>query len=1539
MSGTTIEKSIVQMEFDAKKFRDGVSDSTAELSKFKQQFDFKSAEDAFQNIEKVANIDFTGMSNALEGINSKLSIMGVAAGVIVAKITEAAISGAKKLADTLVLGAVTDGFGEYETQLNAVQTILANTSKAGVNLQDVTGALDELNEYADLTIYNFTEMTKNIGTFTAAGVDLDTSVQAIKGIANLAAVSGSSSVQAATAMYQLSQALSTGTVKLMDWNSVQTAGLGGQVFQEALITTAKVHGQSVENMIKQDGDFRSTLQRGWLSSEILLETLSQFTGDLTDAQLESMGYTAEQIVEIQKLAVVANDAATKVKTFTALKDTLGEALGSGWATSFRLIIGDFEQAKELWGGVAASIGTVIDASSDARNEMLGIWERLGGRQKLVDAFMNILDGLLALLDRVSWAFKQVFGQMDYKDLFKITYLFQQIGWFLEDAGDHSRRFGNAMRGIFAAISIVFMVIKAILKPIFALISTLSGGSGSVLDFASDLGTAVYQFQQFAEKTDFFDKVVADVIARVGEFIAKVKVLVDKLLELKVVAKVVEWLKQLDKSDWLNVLKVAETVLTALIAPFYLLGLGAQLLYKEIVKLKVVKDVVAWFNNIDWEATAQYFKDLAGEAQELFDTFKTETIPKFIGEIDEMILSIQELWEEFRSSDVIESFLELVGTFDGRRIKQFGTDAKEGFSWIDTIKESDFGKWVNKTLGDAGAKAKEFGGELLESLTEAFNYFTENADNLDYSHLFDIINTGLFAGFVLSIRKIASGDFIGGALDDSDFGEGIIDVFGKLEGTIGSFQNNIRADTLQKIAISIALLAGAVLLLTLVDSTKLDQATKSIGAMLLALFGSSVGLKLVKPAEAIKSAVVIIGLAIAVAIMAAALKIMSGIDPEEMETGMEGMIGALVALVTAVGGLKLAKGGSLKSVVVITGISLALIALAGAIVLFGNLDPDVLAQGLIGVGLALGGLTASLAILSKTGGDKNSSLKASIAMLAIAKAMEKLWESVVKFGMLKLEVLGQGLGAIGLIMAGMALFSKVIKTKKILEAGLAMIAMAAALLIVFIAVESFGKMDFMQLVVGMTAIIAIIALFAIASFLMSGAMPAATAMVVMAAAMILLAIALKILGSIEVEDLMAGIIAIAAILGIFIIAGYLLIPVVPVLIGFGIALMLMGIGAALFGVGIFLAATGLAALAGAFVLIGSSLAVIGPALVEWIPKLAVAVANGIADFITTIAERIPEIVEAGKTILLAIIEGVTTIIPEIAILVGEMIVALLEALALLLPDIIQAGYDILLAFIQGAADNIKEIVAAGLELITEFMAGIESGIPDLVLQVYSMILTFLESIDAAVVLYQQDIIDAGFSIAIHLITGLTSGLEKNLPLLKEAVLNLVREVIKQMGLGFLLGSPSRVTYDIAVQVIQGFVNGVKSGLVRTRDVMAEFAEVAKNGMRPLLDNLGSEIDQRLELKPLISPVMDISNITAGAGLIQSAFGGVSIPLDLTTIGVRANSSDNDVTYNDRNGTDGITYNQYNYSPKALDREAIYRQTRTQVATLSRRAFER
>lgn len=368
---SSVDERVVEMQFKNEDFEKGVRKSLISLKNLKQGLNLDKSTKSLSNLESTANnFSMKNLASSVASISDRFSTMGIIGMTALQNITNSAIATGKTLVSALTVDPVKSGFQEYETQINAVQTILANTESKGTTLDQVNAALDELNRYADMTIYNFTEMTRNIGTFTAAGVDLDTSVAAIKGIANLAAVSGSNSQQASTAMYQLSQALAAGTVKLQDWNSVVNAGMGGQVFQDALKETARVHGVAIDQMIKDEGSFRETLSKGWITSDVLTETLAKFTGDLNESQLKTMGYTDEQIASIIKMGKTANDAATKVKTVSQLFDTLKEAMQSGWTQSWEYIVGDFDQAKESLTAVSDVLSNIINNSANKRNDLL-----------------------------------------------------------------------------------------------------------------------------------------------------------------------------------------------------------------------------------------------------------------------------------------------------------------------------------------------------------------------------------------------------------------------------------------------------------------------------------------------------------------------------------------------------------------------------------------------------------------------------------------------------------------------------------------------------------------------------------------------------------------------------------------------------------------------------------------------------------------------------------------------------------------------------------------------------------------------------------------------------------------------------------------------------------------------------------------------------------------------------------------------------------------------------------------------------------------
>ena len=364
----TVDERVVSMQFDNKQFEANVQTSMSTLDKLKQKLDFKGASKGLENVNAAAkNVNMSGLSSAVETVSMKFSALQVMAVTALANITNSAINAGKRIVHALTIAPITTGFQEYELKMNSVQTIMAST---GESLETVNEYLEELNKYADKTIYSFSDMTSNIGKFTNAGVKLEDAVMAIKGISNEAAVSGANANEASRAMYNFAQALSAGYVKLIDWKSIENANMATVEFKNQLIQTAVELG----TLIEVDGKYKSTtndlngnvselftstsmfnesLSSQWMTTEVLVETLKDYADETTD------------------IGKKAYAAAQDVKTFTQLFDTLKEAAQSGWAQTWELIIGDFDEAKEFLTGLSKTFGGIIDAMSEARNKLLG----------------------------------------------------------------------------------------------------------------------------------------------------------------------------------------------------------------------------------------------------------------------------------------------------------------------------------------------------------------------------------------------------------------------------------------------------------------------------------------------------------------------------------------------------------------------------------------------------------------------------------------------------------------------------------------------------------------------------------------------------------------------------------------------------------------------------------------------------------------------------------------------------------------------------------------------------------------------------------------------------------------------------------------------------------------------------------------------------------------------------------------------------------------------------------------------------------------
>lgn len=444
------------------------------LSKTKVTIPTGGATQALANLQKsVDSFQTRSMDNAVQGLGSKFEHFGIVAVTAIATLTNQAVQYGEKFLSGYIQ-PMKDGLSEYELQLNSIQTIMANTEQmdewqgksSAERLKAVNSTLDELNNYADETIYNFSQMTHNIGTFTSAGVGLKDSASAIKGISNLAAVSGSNAQQASTAMYQLSQALATGTVKLQDWNSVVNAGMGGKGFQNQLIQTARVMGENVDEAIEKEGSFRDSLSKGWLTDKVLIETLKQYAGELNEAELRTAGYNDDQIKQILQLGQTATKAATEVKTLTQLIDTYKEEVGSGWTKFWQYVFGDFDQARNGWTSVHERLSSIISDSSNARIAIAKSWSEHGGTEDFYKTITNVLDAFIKLKGIVTKAWRDVFPPKDIGGaIYKVTHFIEQLTEKLIISDKAAEIMTKGLKLIFTALRLVLTVIKNVVSAI------------------------------------------------------------------------------------------------------------------------------------------------------------------------------------------------------------------------------------------------------------------------------------------------------------------------------------------------------------------------------------------------------------------------------------------------------------------------------------------------------------------------------------------------------------------------------------------------------------------------------------------------------------------------------------------------------------------------------------------------------------------------------------------------------------------------------------------------------------------------------------------------------------------------------------------------------------------------------------------------------------------------------------------------------------------------------------------------------------------
>ena len=1069
----SIDERIVEMRFDNKQFESGVDTTLKSLSKLKEGLKLDKAVSGLSELDRAAKgFSLSNVANAADIVAKRFSTMGIIGTTHLQRIADKALDTADRIVKSFTTQPVTTGFAEYETQINAVQTILSNTQREGATLEKVNRTLDELNEYADKTIYNFTEMTRNIGTFTAAGVDLKTSTSAIKGIANLAAISGSTSQQASTAMYQLSQALASGTVKLMDWNSVVNAGMGGAVFQDALKETARLHGIKIDEMIKEEGSFRETLQKGWLTSSILTETLQKFTGELSEEQLKAMGYTEEQAEAIYKMGQDANNAATKVKTLTQLMDTLKEAAQSGWSQSWRIVIGDFEEAKALLTEVSNAFGRLIEKTAESRNLVLTQWKDLGGRTALIESFKNIFTGLDAILTSVKASFQDIFPKVTGQNLMDLTTkiknateMFKNLFWYKKSYTGTALETSEGIlheTETFYQFSPVLQKFVKIFKGVFSVAKIATKG---ILAF----GNAVWDALVYCEPV--FDGIL-DIFVAVCESITNIATLIQDT------AHIGDW-----SVDFKNSMKPIIDIMPK--------------------ATKSITDHVKSVNTYIKESGL--IQNGIGKAKKVFGDIGTITLTAF-GSISKFVTGI---WEYLKTNEAFKKWIETAKT----SVKDFGTKIGEFYTKVVTaLKEfvsmdpEEYEAFMTalKTKFDKIKKIGDIPVAVAELISEWWGKSSETLKTAGQT-IYDAIEwvkekvvavVDFLGKFGISLQKIGGGvlliavaRFVLSMMSITKAIAGVVAGFGESLGNITStlteFAKNkfIKRDTigttLLKIAGSIAILVGAIWLLSKIEPEKIATGGALLAGLAVGLFIFAQGIETLGNLNANnfkKQTDALMKIAGSMIVMAGAIWLLGNINPETLGQGISALGGVLAELGVF---LNLTKGAGYSLATNFFTLALAIVAMTYAVKTFA--DMESLGDATKGLGI-LGAVLAELGGFMKlTAGTGFSGATSFFGLASVLMSMVRVIEKAAD---INVGDGAKGLAGIGVMLTELGGFLKIANGSSF-KGGLNLIGMALAMNMLVPALEKMGTLDLVTLAQGVGSLSTIMLGIAGAMRIMSG----------------------------------------------------------------------------------------------------------------------------------------------------------------------------------------------------------------------------------------------------------------------------------------------------------------------------------------------------------------------------------------------------------------------------------------------------------------------
>ena len=1526
---SSVDNRIVNMQFNNKGFESGVATTLNSLKKLNESLKMKDASKGLNEVNnslsKVNGNGISGLSKAVDAVTSRFSNLGVIATTALVNITNKAVDAGTKLVNALTLEPIMTGFSEYETKMGAIQTILTNTAHAGTSMKDVTRVLDDLNAYSDQTIYNFAEMTNNIGRFTAAGIDLDTSAQAIKGIANLAAASGSNSQQAATAMYQLSQALAAGKVSLMDWNSVVNAGMGGKIFQDSLIRTSEALGTGAESMIAKFGSFRESLTKGeWLTAEVLTETLKQLSGAYTEADLIAQGYTKSQAQEILKLAENATLAATEVKTVTQLFGTMAESVQSGWAKSWEYIIGDKEQATKALTAVNNAFSDMIGPSTEARNNMLKFWNEAGGRDDVIAGLGNVFKSLGTILGSVKDAFTEVFPPMTGEKIVELSSKFKDFTEKLKVNDETAAKIKDTFKGIFSVFGVVGDVVKGVFSVFSSGVGIFTGIGNVLLTVTSAIGKFFTSIREGLQASNIFQN-AADIIKKgingIGDILNSA---------IDGIKSFASSIGKLDFRPLLDVFKtIGDSVGKSLVSVFD--GLG-----KSIGNINL--------NTLIGGLTALAAKGLFKDAKSGIEGFgKALDSFKGIGSnISGVLVSVRDTLKSYQSDLQAGTLIKIAAAI--------GILAAS-ILLLSAINPADM---ENALVGIT---------TLMIELVAAFTILMKLSSGKAILSLSGTATSLMLLSTALLLLSAAVKSL--SSLSLGQLGIGLAGIAGGvLVLSAASQMMNTNSKGLITSSAAMLVLAGALVVLSSavekfgeLNPSSMIQGLLGVGAVLIEL---CLFMKLTEANKmGITNSAGILLMASALLVFQNAVEQFGNMDTGNIIKGLAAMGGVLVEL-AAFTKLTSGSSGMLGTAAAMVVMAAAMNLMVGPMTQLGNLSWQQIAAGLVALAGALTILGVASAVIS---GAKLASVGAGLAvmsasMLLLSAALQSMggmsWEQIAK----SLVTLA---GALVIFAAAMAVMSSG------LAGAAAVLVMSAALAVLTPQLIAMANLSWGQIAAGLAMLAGTFVVFGVAGVALG---PVTPVLIALAAAIALLGVGCAAAG-IGVAAFATGMATLATVgaAGGFALAEILrqlisLIPEFASALAKGIVEFAKAIG------------EGMPALAKAM---AQCMLGICDAIVEAIPGIIEAGLELLTALCEVLLEGLPTLVDTAVQMVLALVEGIASNIGAIVDVAIDLLINFLNAVGSKSGEIIQAGIDLAVDLINGLADGIRNnegkvkdaiknlgqalidafksllgihspstvFNSLGVDTITglingitskvsevvqkisdmvnqmintvkskvgEFLSGgaqlienLKNGISSRVSQVVENVRTCITNTVNAVKAKAGEFMTAGgqlidklksgisskasqiktaftdavnkaksaisgmassfSSIGSNMMNGLKNGIQNAASSIASAAKNVVSKAIDAAKSALKIKSPSRVFMEIGDYTVQGFVKGLNDNAFTVDKPAVALAERAVRGVSDTVSSVARALSGEIDTDIVISPVMDLTNVEKGTRTIN------------------------------------------------------------------------